>query len=66
MPQKAWGERDERGQNSTTGTGSPSKKLADRSLDELRNRARKLGIEGRSSMTKSEIIAAITKERMNG
>lgn len=66
MLEKAWGDSAERGQSSTTGTGSPGKKLDDRSLDELRNRARKLGIEGRSSMTRSELIAAITKERKNG
>lgn len=43
----------------TQGTGNPNSSLEDRKVDELRNRARELDIEGRSSMKKSELIAAI-------
>ncbi|MEZ4421933.1 MAG: Rho termination factor N-terminal domain-containing protein [Gemmatimonadota bacterium] len=43
----------------TQGTGNPNSSLEDRTVDELRNRARELDIEGRSSMKKSELIAAI-------
>ena len=43
----------------TQGTGNPNRGLEDRSRDELYNRARQLGIHGRSSMTKSELVQAI-------
>ena len=33
--------------------------VAERSLEELRDRARELEIEGRSSMSKDELIAAL-------
>lgn len=43
----------------TQGTGNPNRGLGDRSRDELYNRARELKVEGRSSMSKSELAAAI-------
>ncbi len=49
-------------ENSTTqGTGNPNHPLEDRTKKELYNRAKELGIEGRSSMSKEELIAAIRK-----
>lgn len=41
------------------GTGNPHTRLEDRTLQELRNRAEELDIEGRSSMDKDELIDAI-------
>jgi hypothetical protein len=43
----------------TSGTGNPNTPLEDRTRDELYNRARELGIEGRSSMAKSDLVEAI-------
>jgi plasmid stabilization system protein ParE len=43
----------------TQGTGNPNKGLDDRTRDELYNRAKELGIEGRSRMKKEELVAAI-------
>lgn len=43
------------------GTGNPRNSLDDRSVTELRNRASELGIEGRSKMTKSELVKAIRR-----
>ena len=48
----------------TQGTGNPTLGLDDRSRDELYNRAKELGIEGRSRMDKSELVQAI--RRSNG
>jgi hypothetical protein len=45
----------------TTGTGNPRRGLEDRSVDELRNRARDLNIQGRSKMNKSDLIRAIRR-----
>jgi hypothetical protein len=44
---------------STQGTGNPNSSLDDRSVDELRNRAADLHIQGRSKMKKQELIDAI-------
>ena len=44
---------------STSGTGNPTNKLEDRSVKELRNRARELDIEGRSKMDKGELVRSI-------
>jgi plasmid stabilization system protein ParE len=44
---------------STQGTGNPSKSLEDRTRKELYNRARQLGVEGRSKMSKSELVRAV-------
>jgi len=43
----------------TSGTGNPNTRLESRTVDELRNRARDLDIEGRSSMKKGELVHAI-------
>lgn len=43
----------------TQGTGNPNTALEERTRDELYNRARELDIEGRSEMTKDELIEAI-------
>lgn len=43
----------------SSGTGNPGNSLDDRTVTELRNRARELGIEGRSKMAKSELIRSI-------
>lgn len=43
----------------TQGTGNPNHSLEDRTVDELRNRASQLNIEGRSSMNKDDLIQAI-------
>lgn len=45
----------------TTGTGNPRRGLEDRSVDQLRNRARELNISGRSKMKKSDLIRAIRR-----
>lgn len=47
------------GRKTTTGTGNPNRSLDDRTKQELLNRARQLGIEGRSTMTKDELVRAI-------
>ena len=43
----------------TQGTGNPNTRLEDRTKDELYNRAKQLGVEGRSNMTKDELAKAI-------
>jgi hypothetical protein len=45
----------------TSGTGNPNTPLTDRSVTELRNRARELQIAGRSSMTKAQLVQAIRR-----
>lgn len=47
----------------TQGTGNPRRGLEDRTKDELYNRAKDLGIDGRSKMKKSELIDAIRKRQ---
>lgn len=44
---------------SSQGTGNPNTPLDQRTVDELRNRARELGIAGRSKMKKDDLIEAI-------
>lgn len=46
----------------TSGTGNPNTSLEDRTVDELRNRAAELRIDGRSEMTKDELVSAIRKK----
>lgn len=46
-------------EKTTSGTGNPSRKLEDRTVKELQNRARELHIQGRSKMDKSELIRNI-------
>jgi hypothetical protein len=43
----------------TQGTGNPNKSLDARSKDELYNRAKQMGVAGRSKMNKQELAAAI-------
>lgn len=43
----------------TQGTGNPRASLRERSKAELYNRAKQLGIDGRSKMDKDELVAAI-------
>lgn len=43
----------------TQGTGNPNRSLDDRTKNELYNRAKELGIEGRSKMNKDELVKAI-------
>ncbi|MCB9385914.1 MAG: Rho termination factor N-terminal domain-containing protein [Bryobacterales bacterium] len=46
---------------STQGTGNPNQRLEQRTKDELYNRAKQLGVDGRSKMSKSELVQAIRK-----
>ena len=43
----------------TQGTGNPNRSLEARSKRELYNRAKELDVEGRSSMSKDELVRAI-------
>lgn len=53
-----------RTENSTTqGTGSPNAGLESRTRRELYNRAKDLGIEGRSAMSKSQLVRAIRQRQ---
>lgn len=47
------------GRSRTQGVGAPHRRLEDRSRDQLYNRAKSLGISGRSQMNKGELIEAI-------
>jgi hypothetical protein len=53
--------RTQSGRKSTSGTGNPNQPLDERSKQELYNRARKLDIDGRSKMSKDELVRAIRK-----
>lgn len=46
----------------TQGTGNPNKPLEGRAKQELYNRAKQLGVPGRSRMSKDELAAAIRKK----
>ena len=46
-------------QRSTQGTGNPNVPLEKRSRRELYNRAREMGIEGRSALSKADLVHAI-------
>lgn len=48
---------------STLGTGNPNSKLDDRTKNELYNIARNMGIQGRSRMSKGELVSAIRGRR---
>ena len=41
------------------GTGNPTRRLEDRTRDELYNRARDLAVPGRSRMNKAQLIEAV-------
>jgi hypothetical protein len=45
----------------TQGTGNPNRSYEERTRRELYNRARELGVAGRSSMTKEELIEALRR-----
>ena len=45
----------------TQGTGNPNLEFRDRSVQELRNLAANLKIDGRSKMNKAELVQAIAK-----
>lgn len=47
----------------TQGTGNPRVALEDRTVEELRNLAADLKVEGRSKMKKAELIKAIQRKR---
>ncbi len=47
----------------TQGTGNPNRSLEDRTKQELYNQAKELGIEGRSKMSKDELVQAIRNQR---
>ena len=51
--------RTKSGRTTTSGTGNPNRSLDDRTKQELYNRAKHLGIDGRSSMSKDELVRAI-------
>jgi hypothetical protein len=50
----------------TQGTGNPNRGLENRSRDEVYNRAREMHIQGRSKMTKAELIDAIRHRGRRG
>ena len=47
----------------TQGTGNPNTELDVRSVDELKNIAADLNIEGRSKMKKAQLVKAIRRQR---
>jgi hypothetical protein len=49
------------GRKTTSGTGNPNRSLEDRTKQDLHNRARQMDIEGRSRMSKRELVLAIRK-----
>ena len=53
--------RTKSGRKTTSGTGNPNTSLEDRSKQELYNRAKDLDVEGRSDMSKDELVRAIRK-----
>ena len=56
-------EKGETPNKTTQGTGNPNTSLDDRSKQELYNIAQDLKIEGRSKMTKADLVSAIRKKR---
>ena len=50
----------------TQGTGNPNRGLEDRTRDEVYNRAKEMGIRGRSKMSKSELVDAVRHHRGRG
>jgi len=53
--------RTKSGKKSTSGTGNPNRSLQARSKKELYNRAKEMGIDGRSKMNKGELVRAIQR-----
>jgi hypothetical protein len=55
--------RSDRTPNRTTqGTGNPNTSLEERTVDELRQRAAQLDVQGRSRMKKSELLRVIRRK----
>jgi plasmid stabilization system protein ParE len=50
-------------QSSSQGTGNPSNSLEDRTRRELYNRAKELDIDGRSGMSKAQLVRAIRQRQ---
>ena len=50
----------------TQGTGNPNRGLEERTRDEVYNRAKEMGIKGRSKMSKSELVDAVRHHRGRG
>lgn len=50
-------------QKRTQGTGNPNTPLSERTVEQLRNRARELGIHGRGYMSKPMLIRAIRAQQ---
>jgi hypothetical protein len=50
----------------TQGTGNPRRGMESRTRDEVYNRAKEMGIRGRSKMTKVELIEAVRHGRGRG
>jgi hypothetical protein len=50
----------------TQGTGNPNQGLESRTRDEVYNRAKEMGIRGRSKMTKAELVEAVRHGRGRG
>lgn len=53
--------RTKSGRKTTSGTGNPTTSLGERTKQELYNRAKELDIDGRSSMSKKELVRAIRR-----
>jgi Rho termination factor, N-terminal domain len=49
--------------SSSQGTGNPNLSLADRTVEELRNKASELEIAGRSKMNKAALVRAIRRRQ---
>lgn len=56
-------QRGETPNETTQGTGNPNAPLRDRSKQELYNMAQQLDVEGRSKMTKKELVRAIESRK---
>lgn len=54
--------RTQSGRKTTSGTGNPNRSLEERTVQELRNRAAELDVEGRSRMSKDELVRAIRRK----
>jgi len=54
--------RTQSGRKTTSGTGNPNRSLEERTVQELRNRAAEIDVEGRSRMSKDELVRAIRRK----
>ncbi|MGP1273710.1 MAG: Rho termination factor N-terminal domain-containing protein [Phycisphaerales bacterium] len=55
--------RTKSGSTTTSGTGNPNASLEERTKRELYNRAKELDIDGRSAMSKSQLVRAIRQRQ---